>query len=145
MQQLRQYMACRRFLGENMDPFKENIVEHYKHPQNSYEMEKASAQYHDSNPVCGDDITFWLKISDEGIIKEASFKGTGCAISQASASMLTEEIVGKSLDEVDAITQDDIRELVGVPLTPVRLKCAILPMKIVQAAVLKYRGDHMNE
>lgn len=125
-----------------MNIYRENILEHYKNPLNHEEMEDASAEFHDSNPVCGDEIHFWVKVKEDGTIERATFKGTGCAISQASASMLTETVEGMHMDEVEEMGSEEIRELIGVPLSPVRLKCALLGLKVLQAALLKYKGEH---
>lgn len=123
-----------------MSAYRENIIEHYKNPQNHYEMEDASISAHDLNPVCGDEVTVWLKIEDQ-VVQQISFQGSGCAISQAATSMLTDDLVGLTLDEVRAIDQDEIREMMGVPLSPVRLKCALLGIKVIQEGVLKYQAE----
>jgi nitrogen fixation NifU-like protein len=117
-----------------MDLYAEDILDHYKHPRHYGHLEHPSLTYHDSNPFCGDEITLELKIED-GRVADVAFSGQGCAISQASASMMTEEILGKSLDELKGWNKDNILELVGIPLGPVRLKCALLPLKALKAAV----------
>jgi nitrogen fixation NifU-like protein len=117
-----------------MDLYAEDILDHYKHPRHYGHLEHPSLTYHDSNPSCGHEITLELKIED-GRVAHVAFSGQGCAISQASASMMTEEILGKSLDELKGWNKDNILELVGIPLGPVRLKCALLPLKALKAAV----------
>jgi nitrogen fixation NifU-like protein len=117
-----------------MDLYAEDILDHYKHPRHYGHLEHPSLTYHDSNPFCGDEITLELKIED-GRVADVAFSGQGCAISQASASMMTEEILGKSLDELKGWNKENILELLGIPLGPVRLKCALLPLKALKAAV----------
>lgn len=114
--------------------YRAEILEHYRHPHHYGQIEKPDITHHDANPFCGDDITIDLKIAD-GKVVDAAFRGKGCAISQASASMMTEEIVGKSLDELKSWTKDDILDLLGIEIGPVRLKCALLPLKALKAGV----------
>lgn len=128
-----------------MSMYRENIIEHYKNPENHEAMDDATTEFRDKNPLCGDDIRFWLKIDEEGKVEKATFLGEGCAISQASASILTEELVGLTVDEIDKMGETEMRENLGVQLSPVRLKCALLSIKVVQGAVLKYRGDQVSK
>ena len=114
--------------------YREAILDHYKHPRYKGQLDQPDIQYHDRNPLCGDEITIQLKVTD-GKIVDAAFDGRGCAISQATASMLMEEVVGKSLDEVKQIDKAYILELLGIELGPVRLKCALLPLKVLKAGV----------
>jgi nitrogen fixation NifU-like protein len=114
--------------------YREAILDHYRHPRHKGHLESPDISYHDHNPFCGDEITLELKIED-GLVVQAAFDGRGCAISQASASMMTEEIVGKSLEELRGWTKDDILELLGIEVGPVRLKCALLPLKALKAGV----------
>ena len=114
--------------------YREAILDHYRYPRNKGHLETPDIAYHDHNPFCGDEITIELKIED-GKVVEAAFDGRGCAISQASASMMTEEIIGKSLEELRGWTKDDILELLGIEIGPVRLKCALLPLKALKAGV----------
>lgn len=116
------------------DFYRENILDHYRHPRNKGHLENPDIHYHDVNPFCGDEITIELKVED-GHIVEAAFDGKGCAISQASASMLTEELVGMTLEEVRKLDKDYIIDLLGIPIGPVRLKCALLSLKVVKAGV----------
>jgi nitrogen fixation NifU-like protein len=115
------------------DMYRDYILDHYKNPRNSGELPGATNTYHDSNPLCGDEITMALLI-DDGVVKDVRFVGKGCAISQASASILTEEIKGKSLDEVKAIDQQHILENLGIPISPARVKCALLGLKTLKGA-----------
>jgi nitrogen fixation NifU-like protein len=117
-----------------MDLYAEEILDHYKHPRHFGHLEEPSLTYHDSNPFCGDEITLELKIED-GTVADAAFTGHGCAISRASASMMTDEIIGKSLDELKGWSKQEILDLLGIEVGPVRMKCALLPLKAMKAAV----------
>lgn len=128
-----------------MSAYREAIIELYKNPLNNYEMEDASTDFEDSNPLCGDQIHVWVKVNENGVVEKVSFKGTGCAISQASTSLLTEELPGMTIEEVEALDQDDIQELLGIPLSPVRLKCALLGQKVIQGALLKYKASKRED
>lgn len=112
--------------------YREAILDHYKHPRHKGHLENPDIQYHDHNPFCGDEITIELKVED-GKVVAAAFDGRGCAISQASASMLMEEIVGMSLDEVRQLDKQYILDLLGIEMGPVRLKCALLALKVLKA------------
>lgn len=114
------------------DLYREAILDYYKHPRHKGHLAAPDFQYHDHNPFCGDEITVELKIED-GVVVDAAFDGHGCAISQATASMLMEEIIGKSLDEIKAIDKEFILEMLGIEMGPVRLKCALLPLKALKA------------
>lgn len=116
------------------DFYRENILDHYRHPRHKGHLENPDIHYHDVNPFCGDEITIELNVKD-GRIVGVAFDGSGCAISQASASMLTEEIVGMTLDEIRKLDKDYVTELLGIPIGPVRLKCALLPLKVLKAGV----------
>ncbi len=120
-----------------MDNFyQEQILEHYKHPSNYGRLDNPTISHEDTNPLCGDIIRIDLLIEDE-LIKEIKFSGQGCAISQASASMLTDEIKGKTLAEAKAFSKEDLLELIGIPLqkNPSRLKCALLSLKTLKAGL----------
>jgi len=107
------------------DLYRDYILEHYRRPHNFGPIEDASAQYEGSNPLCGDRITMQLRVRD-GVVEAVGFTGRGCAISQASASLRTDEIKGKPLSDVEAIRADDVLELLGIDISPARLKCAML-------------------
>jgi len=115
------------------DLYRENILDHYQNPRHYGTLENPDISYEDDNPLCGDVIRLDIKLDDEERISQVAFSGEGCAISQASASMLTEEILGKTLDEVKQISKDDMLELLGIQLGPVRLKCALLSLKVLKA------------
>jgi nitrogen fixation protein NifU and related proteins len=114
--------------------YREAILDHYKHPRRKGHLEQADIRYHDHNPFCGDEITIELNVQD-GVVVDAAFDGRGCAISQATASMLMEEIVGKSTDELKQFDKEYILEMLGIEIGPVRLKCALLPLKALKAGL----------
>ncbi|MBI4440459.1 SUF system NifU family Fe-S cluster assembly protein [Candidatus Woesearchaeota archaeon] len=116
----------------------ENIIDHFKHPRNYGVVENADIQHHDHNPLCGDDISITIKI-DRGKISDVKFQGHGCAISQASASMLTEKIKGKNIGDVKGIKSDDVIKLLGIPLSPLRMKCALLGFQVMTAGISKHK------
>lgn len=117
------------------DLYRENILDHYKHPRNYGELADASITHEEHNPLCGDQLTLYLRIDDADRIAEVRFRGKGCAISQASASMLTEELVGKTVAEAKLIDKESILDLLGIPIGPVRLKCALLVLKTLKAGL----------
>ena len=121
------------------DLYRDNIIDHYQNPRNYGTLENPDISYEDSNPVCGDEIRMDLKIQD-GRVVEARFSGHGCSISQASASMLTEELIGKTLEEVKQIDKQYLLDLLGIPLGPVRLKCALLSLKVLKAGAYGLHG-----
>jgi nitrogen fixation protein NifU and related proteins len=112
------------------DVYKENIIEHYKCPINKSEMQDPTHKHKELNPLCGDEITIYLKI-EEDKIANVSFTGKGCAISQASISMLTEKLMGLDVDTAKDITKEDIFEMLGIPISYSRMKCALLSLKVV--------------
>ncbi|HEY6041424.1 MAG TPA: SUF system NifU family Fe-S cluster assembly protein [Anaerolineae bacterium] len=114
------------------DLYREVILDHYQHPHNRGLLPDPDITYEDSNPLCGDKIRIDLKVRD-GIVEDVRFSGKGCAISQASASMLTDEIKGKSLADVKKIGKEQILEMLGIPLGPSRIKCALLSLKVLKA------------
>jgi nitrogen fixation NifU-like protein len=117
------------------DLYRELILDRYKHPQKRGTLDPHDYTYEDENPLCGDRIRIDVRVGPDSHISDASFSGTGCAISQASADLLVESIVGKTLDEVKALSKDDILEMLGIELGPVRLKCALLSLKVLKAGV----------
>jgi nitrogen fixation NifU-like protein len=117
------------------DLYREQIIDRYKHPRKRGTLDPHDYSYEDDNPLCGDRIRIDVRVNGDDRITEAVFSGVGCAISQASADLLTETIVGKTLDEVKALGKDDILEMLGIELGPVRLKCALLSLKVLKAGV----------
>ncbi len=116
------------------DLYREIILDHYENPRNYGELPDADISYEDDNPLCGDRIRMDLKVQD-GRIVDVRFSGKGCAISQASASMLTERIKGATVEEARRLTRDDVLEMLGIPLGPARIKCALLSLKVLKAAL----------
>ena len=114
------------------DMYREFILDHYKNPRFHGVLDYADISYEDDNPLCGDVIRIDLRVNGDNRVVDAAFSGQGCAISQASASMLMEEIQGKTLDEIKEYTRDDILEMLGIELGPVRLKCAMLALKVLK-------------
>jgi nitrogen fixation NifU-like protein len=121
-----------------LDMYQENILEHYRHPHNKRKLDPSDIQTREMNPLCGDEITVYVLFGKDEKVAEVAYEGQGCAISQASMSMLTDELKGKSLDEVAKMGPDDIQEMVMVPLSPVRMKCATLGIKAVQKGIADY-------
>ncbi len=127
-----------------MDMYHELILDHYRDPRNWAILDPADIDHEEKNPLCGDRLRLTLRVR-EGIITEVGWSGEGCAISQASASMLGETLVGKSLEEARAITKEDILEMLGISLGPVRLKCALLSLKTLKIGVYGLSGWHTDE
>jgi len=117
------------------DLYRQMIIDRYKSPLYRGSLDPHDIAFEDDNPLCGDHIRVELRVGEDGRVQEAAFDGHGCAISQASADMLMESIQGKTLDEVKAISKDDLLELLGLELGPVRLKCALLSLKVLKAGV----------
>lgn len=116
------------------DLYQEQILDHYRHPRNHGALPQPDASFEDSNPLCGDIVAVDLAF-DGDIVAEVRFRGSGCAISQAAASMLTEMVAGKTRDEARRITREEILDEIGVPLSPARVKCALLGYKVMMAAL----------
>lgn len=114
--------------------YREQILDHSKHPRNRGTLDPADHSYQDVNPLCGDEIRIDLRVTD-GVVSEIKFSGRGCAISQAATSMLTEMVEGQPLEEVKAISKEDILDELGVPIGPARMKCALLGLKVLKAGI----------
>jgi len=117
------------------DLYRELIIDRYKNPQFRGHLDPHQVAFEDDNPLCGDHIRVELQVDDAGVVRHSAFDGHGCAISQASADLLLESVVGKPLDEIKRLTKDDLLELLGIELGPVRLKCALLSLKVLKAGV----------
>jgi len=117
------------------DLYRELIIERYKSPHFRGLLDPHDISFEDENPLCGDHIRIDLRVDEQGRVTEAGFDGHGCAISQASADLLIESIQGKQLDEIKQIDKDDVLDLLGIELGPVRLKCALLSLKVLKAGV----------
>jgi nitrogen fixation NifU-like protein len=122
--------------GDTMDDlYREQIIERYKSPLYRGHLDPHDIHFEDDNPLCGDHIEITIRVDENDNVTEAAFDGKGCAISQASADLLVESIHGKSLDEVKALNKEDVLDMLGIDLGPVRLKCALLSLKVLKAGV----------
>ena len=117
------------------DLYREIIIEHYKNPSYRGHLDPNDINFADNNPLCGDHIEVNLRVDENGKVSDARFDGHGCAISQASADLLIESVIGKSLDEIKHLNKQDVLDLLGIELGPVRLKCALLSLKVLKAGV----------
>jgi len=116
------------------DLYRDYILEHYRRPHNFGVIDDPTASFEGSNPLCGDRITLQLGI-ENGVVERVGFTGRGCAISQASASLLTDEIKGKAVDTAQAMTSGDVLELLGIEISPARMKCALLSLETMHGAL----------
>jgi len=116
------------------DLYRDEILEHYRNPHNFGILESPTTAKEGANPLCGDRITLMLEIGDDGTVQNVAFTGRGCAISQASASMLTDEIKGKSLDEISHMGRQNVLDNLGIEISPARMKCAMLSLETLREA-----------
>ena len=114
--------------------YREHILDHYGNPRNQGTLEDADISCEWDNPVCGDVVRLDIRLND-GRVSEARFSGQGCVISMASASMLTEEILGRTVEELKALQDEDVFRMLGVTLGPVRAKCGLLPLRVLQSGL----------
>ena len=129
-------------MGMGSDMYRQQILDHYKNPRNYGELEEKTFSHAGENPMCGDEITMDVKLDeDEETVEYVAFRGDGCAISQASASMLTEELRGMPVEEMLALDRDDVIDMLGVDISPMRVKCAVLAEKVVQDGTEIYEGE----
>jgi len=125
------------YAGEGI--YRENILDHYKNPHNKGTIENAEIKFTENNPLCGDVITINLKLNDHKV-EDIKFSGQGCAISQSATSMLTDEISGKTLEEVKNIKREDVINLLGIDVGPVRTKCAVLGLVAVKEGIKEFEN-----
>jgi nitrogen fixation NifU-like protein len=126
--------------------YREVILDHYKNPRGHGLLDDADAQAEGQNPLCGDEVSIYVAFGDDGdTIEEVKFSGRGCAISQAATSMLTELVQGRSAQEVATLPRDELLDEIGIPLTPVRLKCALLGLSTLKLALHKAKGTPLPE
>ena len=117
------------------DFYRDYILDHYRHPRNFGELERPDAEAEDLNPLCGDEIRMQLKV-DDGVVTDVRFSGKGCAISQASASMLTEAVKGMKLADIATLSKDVVLDNVGIGISPTRMKCAMLGLRVLKSAAI---------
>lgn len=117
------------------DFYRDYILDHYRNPRNFGHLDRADAQAEDLNPLCGDQIRIELRV-DDGVVSDLRFSGKGCAISQASASMLTESVKGMKLEDVAKLSKDVVLENVGIGISPTRMKCAMLGLRVLKSAAI---------
>ena len=126
------------------DMYRQRILDHYRNPQNYGTIDDADVHYSDVNPSCGDEIDMYAVVGEDDEVVDVKFDGQGCAISQASASLLTERVKGMSLDEVRQLETDDITEMLGIELSPVRVKCAVLGLKVLEGGIVEYEKEKQS-
>jgi len=121
--------------------YREYLLDHYKNPKNFGDIKNPDIYKHDDNPLCGDDIEIFVKLDDKKEqIKDIKFKGRGCVICIASASILMDELEHKKLKEIQKMKTDDMLKLLGIELTPSRIKCMMLPLKAIQKGIIVYEA-----
>ena len=121
--------------------YREHILDHFRHPHNEGTLKDADVSWELDNPVCGDLVRFDLRLKD-GRVSESRFRGRGCVICMASASMLTEAVLGKSVEELEAMGDEDVFRMLGITLGPVRAKCGTLPLRVLQEGLDRWKaGD----
>ena len=126
------------------DFYRENILDHYKNPRNAGHLEAPTATAEGVNPLCGDELAIELKVED-GVVTDVRYNGRGCAISQAAASMLSDTIKGRRVGDLAGVGKDDVLEELGIPLTPIRLKCAMLSVGVLKVALNQVTGEPLPE
>ena len=126
--------------------YREVILDHYKNPRGHGVIEDADAQAEGLNPLCGDEVTIYVQFGEDGeTIDEVKFSGRGCAISQAATSMLMEMVAGRTATEIAELPKEDLLEEVGIPLSPIRLKCALLGLGVLKVALHRAKGTPLPE
>jgi nitrogen fixation protein NifU and related proteins len=133
-------------MNEFENLYREQILDHYKNPRGHGALEDADARAEGMNPLCGDEVTIAVAFADDGdTIRDVAFEGRGCAISQAATSMLMEMVKGRRASEVATMPKDELLDEIGIPLTPIRLKCAILGLGVLKVALHKSKGTPLPE
>lgn len=125
------------------DLYREQILDHYRNPHNHGELDPNDASFEDTNPLCGDKVRIDIRV-DGDVLKDIAFSGRGCAISQASTSILTDLVKGETLDEIMAFDKDDLLDELGIPISPARVKCALLGLHVLKGAIDRYQNGTDN-
>ncbi|SDJ98716.1 nitrogen fixation protein NifU [Halovenus aranensis] len=127
------------------DMYRQQILDHYKNPRNYGELEESTFTHVGENPMCGDTIEIDVKLGDDDeVIEDLAFRGDGCAISQAAASMLSGMLIDKSIEELQEMDRDDMIDALGVDISPMRVKCAVLAEKVAQDGADIYFGEDID-
>ena len=128
---------------ESSDMYQENILDHYRNPNNFGKLENPDIRSHDFNPLCGDELEVSIKLN-KNIIEDIKFSGKGCAISMASADIVSEFLKGKPLDEVKKLGRQDVLDMLGIEVSYIRLKCAMLILKVLKTGVYLFLGQKLD-
>jgi nitrogen fixation NifU-like protein len=128
-------------MGMGSDMYRQQILDHYRNPRNYGELEDATFSHVGENTSCGDEIEVFVALDEADRVEAVTFTGDGCAISQAAASLLSEEVKGMTVEELYELDRDDVLDLLGVEVTPMRIKCAVLAEKVLQAGAKIYEGE----
>ncbi|MFB6228372.1 MAG: iron-sulfur cluster assembly scaffold protein [Halobacteriales archaeon] len=131
-------------MGMGSDMYRQQILDHYRNPRNYGELEDPTFSHVGENTSCGDEIEVFVTLDDEDRVEAVTFTGDGCAISQAAASLLSEEVRGMTVEELYELDRDDVLELLGVEVTPMRIKCAVLAEKVIQDGAKLHEGEEVG-